>query len=169
MRSVGLALVLCLLVAGTAAAITTWRLATVSGPAEKTLAELIQTEHVRVCGKALTLDSQLIWAARYKAQDMGYRNRLSHTFIDGKRIWDFYAEAGISKRYGAGENIGWNNYPDDESARRMFRGFMDSAGHRALIRNCDYDRFGVGAFQTKGGSTEGKKWYAVEFTNISRP
>jgi uncharacterized protein YkwD len=168
MRRLILPALLALTVSGAVHAGTGWRVGTVSRDAEHVIRALVVAEHFRVCGKTLRYDSQLVWAARYKAQDMGYRNRMSHTFLDGKRIWDFYAQAGVPRTYGAGEIIGVNTYPDLDSPRVMFRGWMNSTGHRAIIRNCDYDRFGIGAFQTRGGS-EGTKWYAGEFTNTSRP
>lgn len=168
-QRVVLGTLLALVVTGTTMAALGWRNATVSADAESTVASLIAAEHLRACGKAIRLNAQLTNAARFKAQDMGYRNRLSHAFVDGKRIWDFYAFAGIARPYGAGEILAVNNVADGDSPRRAFHQWMESPGHRALIRTCGYDRFGVGAFQAKGGGDGGSKWYAAEFTNVERP
>src|SRR5688572_30783036 len=100
----------------------TWQTATISGSITGQLRTLIQAEHVRVCGKKLDSHPQLKWAARFKAMDMGYRDRMSHAFIDGKRIWDFYAQAGIPWTYGAGEIIAVNTFPLDVTARVAFDG-----------------------------------------------
>jgi uncharacterized protein YkwD len=108
----------------------------------------------------------LIWAARYKAMDMGYRDRMSHDLVDGKLVFAFYNEAGIVKTYGAGEILAWNNYPPDQSPAVAFAGWLKSSTHAAIIRNCDYDRFGVGAFKTKDPGGYESKWYAAEFTNV---
>lgn len=148
-----------ILPATTIASHISWRTATVNGPATYELRDLIKAEHKRVCGKTLTHDSQLVWAARYKAMDMGYRNYFAHKLQDGKMVWDFYATAGIPWRNG-GEILAWNNYPNHDSARAAYRQFMGSSSHRAVIRDCTYTHFGVGAFKVASG----KKYYAVEFT-----
>ncbi len=143
---------------------STWGVGRPSESAEAIVRGLINGEHSRVCGKTLDHRPKLGWAARYKAMDMGYRDTLSHAFVDDSRIRDFYPEVRIDFSHGAGEIIGVNTYSDSGSPRRIFEGWMASPDHRGAIRNCDYDRFGVGAFQTKGGNS-GTKWYAVEFTN----
>lgn len=158
------ALLLALTVAGAVQAVTAWPTATVSKAATAELRTLIQEEHQRACGRSLTHDPQLRWVARWKAIDMGFRDTLSHRTTDGHEAWDFYDRAGIPHPYGAGEILGVNTYPLETTAQAIFDGWLGSPGHRALIRNCDYDRFGVGAFRTRD-----TKWYAVEFTNVVRP
>lgn len=160
-----MAAIIILLLSSSVALALDWTNAHTSNTAEAQVSGLIQAEHLRVCGTSIGISYQLRDAARYKAQDMGYRNRMTHAFVDGKYIWDFYGFAGIARTYGSGEIIAWNNYPDDQSPTVAFNGWMGSSTHRAIIQSCAYDNFGVGAFQTKGGGTEGGKWYAAEFTN----
>jgi hypothetical protein len=150
----------------------TWGVATVSSPAEKIIEDLIQQEHTRVCGEPLILSSKLDWSARYKAMDMGMHQAMTHLDNDGKMQWEFYAVEGI-KYVHAGENIAWNNYPDDQSPEVAFNGWMNSAGHRAIIQECDFTWVGVGAYKTieddvSGGtcSPDGGlcgHWYVAEF------
>jgi uncharacterized protein YkwD len=139
----------------------TWRYATVSGTPEGVIRDLITAEHEARCAGSITADSQLIWAARYKAQDMAYRDRLSHAFVDGARMWDFYDRVGIPHSGGSAEILAWNTYPIDVSPTVAFNGWMGSSGHRAVIVSCTYTRFGVGAFLSKD---KNGKWYAAEFT-----
>ena len=162
MRILGFSLILALTVSGAVHAVTAWQTGTVSKAVE--LRVLIQAEHVRVCGSSLSNDPQLRWVARWKAMDMGLRDTLSHRTVDGHVVWDFYDHAGIPKPYGAGEILGVNTFSLGTTVQVVFDGWMASPGHRALIRNCDYDRFGVGAFRTRT-----LKWYVVEFTNTVRP
>lgn len=164
-RALAAAALALLLGAGTVSAALIWGNATVNVTVQRQIEQLINAEHLRVCGKYLSHSSQLRTIARWKATSMGIRDRMSHYTVDGRRTFDFYAQAGIPKTYGAGEIIAVNNYPDDQTARVAFNGWMGSTSHRAAIRNCDYDRFGVGTFKTAGKSN---KWYAVEFTNVRR-
>jgi uncharacterized protein YkwD len=156
MRTAILALLLAVTLAG-ATAVSSWQTGTVSASVTKQLRGLIADEHQRACRTSLEHNAQLKWMARWKAMDMGLRNDLSHT----PHVWDFYDQAGIPHRYGAGEILGVNGYPIDETAQAVFAGWLASPGHAGLIRNCDYDRFGVGVFRTKD-----QKWFAVEFTNV---
>ncbi len=61
----------------------------------------------------------------------------------------------------AGENIGWNNYPDDIATAAIQQAFMGSAGHRANIMGKTWDVIGIGAYK---GPT-GKKMWTVLFAD----
>lgn len=165
-----LSFLLLMVLSGTVLALS-WSPATVEPDAEDVIRAAVQAEHRRACGDDdFSHDRPLRWAARYKAMDMGYRDTMSHALADDARVFDFYTTAGIDKSHGAGEIIAFNNFPNDESAEVAFRGWMNSQPHREAIQNCDYDRFGVGAFKTADPDTPlTSKWYAVEFTNISAP
>lgn len=157
-RAALLALLLTIITTGTVLAFT-WQRGTVSLDAQAQLTNAIAAEHRRVCGGSLSVNSQLVWAARYKAQDMGYRGYFGHAYPDGSRTYHFYPRAGIPYSQAA-EILAWNTYPDDLSAGVAFSAFMGSTSHRAAIRNCAYTRFGVGTFKVASG----KHYYAVEFT-----
>lgn len=161
-RAALLALILALVLPGDAYAYS-WTTGTFNAEATQRMRDLINGEHVRACGTPLATSRQLRDVARWKAADMGLRNTISHTTVDGLRIWNLYDNAGIEWTYGAGEILAVNTFPLDETVRAAFDGWMDSDGHRAAIQNCDYDRFGVGVFRTKD-----KKWYVAEFTNVVR-
>lgn len=160
------ALTLSVAVTGSAVAGLAWRNATIYGAATREIRDLIQAEHRRVCGKTIDHDKQLREAARWKAMDMGFRDYFAHALQDGSYVWDYYAEAGISKRYGAGEIIAVNTYPDGQTAQVAFDGWMRSDGHRELIQACDFDHFGVGVFKTRGDGAYPQRWFVAEFTNL---
>ena len=61
----------------------------------------------------------------------------------------------------AGENIGWNNYPDDTATAAIHKMFMDSTEHRRNILGRAWDVIGVGAYQGPGG----KKMWTVLFAD----
>ena len=61
----------------------------------------------------------------------------------------------------AGENIGWNTYPDDVATAAIHKMFMDSSGHRANILGKSWDVIGVGAYK----GSDGKKMWTVLFAD----
>ena len=61
----------------------------------------------------------------------------------------------------AGENIGWNNYPDNVATGAVHQAFMKSPGHRSNILGKKWDVIGVGAYK---GPT-GKKMWTVIFAD----
>ena len=89
------------------------------------------------CG-ALRTDSRLAAAAQAHSRDMVDRDYFSHTSPDGEGPGDRAAAAGYDRW--SGENIA-AGYP---TAAAVVQGWMDSAGHRANILNCDSKATGVG-------------------------
>ena len=89
------------------------------------------------CG-ALRADSRLATAAQAHSEDMVDRDYFSHTSPDGEGPGDRAAAAGYDRW--SGENIA-AGYP---TAAAVVQGWMDSAGHRANILNCDSKATGVG-------------------------
>ena len=61
----------------------------------------------------------------------------------------------------AGENIGWNNYPDDVATKTVHKQFMASSGHRANIMGKRWDVVGIGAYK----GADGKKMWTVLFAD----
>jgi hypothetical protein len=61
----------------------------------------------------------------------------------------------------AGENIGWNTYPDDKATAAIHKMFMDSSGHRANILGKAWDVIGIGAYK----GSDGKKMWTVLFAD----
>ena len=110
--------------------------------------------------KALRVDSTLASVARWRSKDMIQRDYFSHSIPGYGKVWDKLHAIGYCYKVG-GENIGWNNYPDDIATAAIHKMFMDSAGHRANIMGSAWDVIGVGAYK---GPT-GKKMWTVLFAD----
>ena len=110
--------------------------------------------------KALRVDSTLASVARWRSKDMIQRDYFSHSIPGYGKVWDKLHAIGYCYKVG-GENIGWNNYPDDIATAAIHKMFMDSAGHRANIMGRAWDVIGVGAYK---GPT-GKKMWTVLFAD----
>jgi uncharacterized protein YkwD len=110
--------------------------------------------------RALKVDSTLASVARWRSKDMIVRNYFSHDIPGYGKVWDKLNAIGYCYKV-AGENIGWNNYPDDIATAAIQQAFMDSAGHRANILGKTWDAIGIGAYK---GPT-GKKMWTVLFAD----
>jgi uncharacterized protein YkwD len=110
--------------------------------------------------RALKVDSTLASVARWRSKDMIVRDYFSHTIPGYGKVWDKLRAIGYCYKVG-GENIGWNNYPDDIATAAIHKMFMDSAGHRANILGRAWDVIGIGAYK---GPT-GKKMWTVLFAD----
>ena len=106
----------------------------------------------------LQLDSGLQAVASRRAGDMATRGYFSHASPTGETAFTLIDAAGINAPYAA-ENIGFNNYPDGQSAAAVLSAFMASPSHRANILNGRYARVGVAVAVAAGGI----KYYAVVF------
>jgi uncharacterized protein YkwD len=110
--------------------------------------------------KALKVDSSLSSVARWRSKDMIQRDYFSHTIPGYGKVWTKLHAIGYCYKVG-GENIGWNNYPDNVATAGIHKMFMDSSGHRANIMGKAWDVIGIGAYK---GST-GKKMWTVLFAD----
>jgi uncharacterized protein YkwD len=106
----------------------------------------------------LRLDAGLEAVARRRAQDMAERGYFSHTSPSGETAFTLIAAAGVDAPY-AGENIGYNTYPDVTSAAAILSGFLGSAPHRQNILDPRYTRVGVAS----AVGANGTRYYAVVF------
>ncbi len=88
------------------------------------------------------------------------RDYFSHTIPGVGKVWDKLHDIGYCYKV-AGENIGWNNYPDDIATAAIHSMFMDSPGHRDNIMGKAWDVVGIGAYK---GPT-GKKMWTVIFAD----
>lgn len=138
-----------------------WDANAFSSSSEKQLASLTNQSRASAGLKALKVDSTLTAVARTRSKDMIVRDYFSHNIPpSGKNVFSILDSKGYCYAI-AGENIGWNNYPDDTATRTVHRMFMDSSGHRANIMGRKWDVIGVGAY--KGPS--GKKMWTVIFAD----
>lgn len=111
--------------------------------------------------RALKVDSKLTSIARWRSKDMIQRDYFSHNIPpSGYNVFKVLDQKGYCYKL-AGENIGWNNYPDDVATSTIHRQFMNSAGHRANILGKAWDVVGIGAYK---GPT-GKKMWTVLFAD----
>lgn len=110
---------------------------------------------------ALKMDAELRELARWRSKDMAERDYFSHTILGtNKKVFDYMTAQGYCFKL-AGENIGWNNYPDDQATAAIHQSFMGSSGHRANIVGTAWDVAGVGAFKLANG----RKYWTVIFAD----
>jgi uncharacterized protein YkwD len=100
-----------------------------------------------------------------RSADMINRNYFSHQIPPcGQYVWQVFNLGGFSA---AGENIGWNNYPPDQSVGQVNTAFMNSPEHRANILG-DYNQMGTGAWAATGPWSGGGGSYngVIMYTEI---
>jgi uncharacterized protein YkwD len=138
-----------------------WSSGQFSSASERLLVSLTNQSRASAGLRALKVDSTLTSIARWRSKDMITRNYFSHNIPPaGYNVFHVLDQ----KHYCyviAGENIGWNNYPDDVATQVVHNSFMQSPGHRSNILNRRWDVIGVGAYK---GPT-GKKMWTVIFAD----
>ena len=137
-----------------------WDSGTYSYSSASTLVTLTNRARANAGLKSLKVDSTLSSVARWRSKDMITRNYFSHSIPGYGKVWDKLHAIGYCYKV-AGENIGWNNYPDDTATSAIQQMFMNSAGHRANILGKTWDVVGIGAYK---GPT-GKKMWTVLFAD----
>ena len=116
---------------------------TISG-AEAEVVRLLNAERAMAGLVPVRLDSRLTTIARARSVDMATKGYFSHVQPDGRSVFDFVREAGITW-YGAGEIIAWNTWPTiADSAVAARDGWMNSDGHRKIVMSTDYNYVGIG-------------------------
>jgi uncharacterized protein YkwD len=132
-----------------------------SSTSEQQLFQLTNQARAAAGKKALHWDAKLAALARARAKDMIVRNYFSHQIPpDGHTVFDVMSNEGYCFKL-AGENIGWNNYPDDQSTAEIQTMFMNSPDHRQNILGPAWDVVGIGAYK----GADGKKMWAVVFAD----
>ncbi len=137
-----------------------WDAGSFSSSSEAALVSLTNRARANAGLKSLRVDSTLTSVARWRSKDMITRDYFSHTIPGYGKVWDKLHAIGYCYKV-AGENIGWNNYPDDIATAAIQDMFMNSAGHRANILGKTWDHIGIGAYK---GPT-GKKMWTVLFAD----
>jgi uncharacterized protein YkwD len=138
-----------------------WDVNSFSSTSEAQLVRLTNQARASAGLRALKVDSKLTAIARSRSKDMIVRNYFSHSIPpSGYNVFHVMDTKGYCYKL-AGENIGWNNYPDDVATATVQRQFMNSSGHRANILGRAWDVIGVGAYK---GAT-GKKMWTVLFAD----
>ena len=137
-----------------------WDAGTFSSQSEQDLITLTNRARASHGLRALKTDSALTKIARWRSKDMINRDYFSHTIPGYGNVFDKLSNTGYCFKV-AGENIGWNTYPDDVATAAIQKMFMDSSGHRANILGKSWDVIGVGAYK----SSSGKKMWTVLFAD----
>jgi uncharacterized protein YkwD len=81
--------------------------------------------------------------ARGRSADMLARNYFSHTTPEGKNIFNYLRESGISYSY-SGENLAHSTPADAGSADVFMHAWLNSPTHRANILREAYTKIGIG-------------------------
>jgi uncharacterized protein YkwD len=120
--------------------------------AETAVLKLVNEERAKVGCSAVAANSALSDLAQVFSEDMATRDFFDHTDPDGLSPWDRAAAAGIASL--GGENIARGQ----ADAAAVMDAWMNSAGHRANILNCDFKTLGVGVHLGAGGP-----WWTQDF------
>ena len=138
-----------------------WDSGAFSSSAEKQLVGLTNQSRASAGLRALKVDATLTAIARGRSKDMITRGYFSHNIPpSGYNVFAILDKKGYCYAI-AGENIGWNNYPDDVATPVVHKAFMKSSGHRSNILGKRWDVVGIGAYK---GPT-GKKMWTVIFAD----
>ncbi|HEX2470490.1 MAG TPA: CAP domain-containing protein, partial [Candidatus Limnocylindrales bacterium] len=162
-RPISLALVVALIsLAGLASAgpAMAWDGGSFSSASERALVTLTNRSRAAAGLRALKIDSVLTSVARWRSKDMIQRDYFSHDIPGYGNVFKKLDSKGYCYRL-AGENIGWNTYPDSEATAAIHRMFMDSSGHRKNVLGRSWEAIGVGAYK----GSDGKKMWTVLFAD----
>jgi uncharacterized protein YkwD len=133
-----------------------WDGNTFDSTSEASLVALTNRARASAGLRALNVDPTLTSIARWRSKDMIEQDYFSHDIPGYGRNGVFAKLHEIDYCYkSAGENIGWNTYPDGEATSAIQQMFMDSSAHRANLLGSAYEVIGVGAYK---GSGDKKMW-----------
>ena len=137
-----------------------WSAGAFSSASEQQLLALTNQARSSAGRSTLRWDGALASIARWRSKDMITRDYFSHNIPGGGMVFDEMDARGYCYKV-AGENIGWNTYPDDVATGQIQQMFMNSSGHRSNILGKAWDRIGIGAYKGAGG----KKMWTVLFAD----
>ena len=137
-----------------------WDANAFSSSSEKALIALTNRSRAAAGLKSLKVSSTLTSVARWRSKDMIRRDYFSHDIPGYGTVFKKLDSKGYCYKV-AGENIGWNTYPDDIATAAIHDMFMDSSGHRKNILGKAWDVIGVGAYK----GPDGKKMWTVLFAD----
>ena len=137
-----------------------WDTGSFNSTSERDLIALTNRSRAAAGLRSLRVDSTLTSVARWRSKDMITRDYFSHDIPGYGSVFKRLDAKGYCYKV-AGENIGWNNYPDDTATAAIHKMFMDSTDHRRNILGRAWDVIGVGAYQGPGG----KKMWTVLFAD----
>jgi len=143
-----------------AASLPAWGSNSFSSAQETLLTTLSNQARATAGLPALLTDATLTGIARTRAKyihdhEWGYHCAYPTTTCTTKMYVTLVNAAGYCYRV-IGENLGYNNFPDDQTAQWMFDWFMGSPTHRANILGM-WTNVGVGAY--KGNDPSSIYWH----------
>jgi uncharacterized protein YkwD len=141
-------------------AVLAWDDGAYSSASERQLVALTNRSRASAGRRSLRVDGALTSIARWRSKDMSQRDYFSHDIPGYGNVFKRMDAKGYCYKV-AGENIGWNTYPDDEATAAIHGMFMDSSGHRRNILEQDWEVIGVGAYK----GADGKKLWTVLFAD----
>jgi len=99
----------------------------------------------------LVEDSTVDGIARTRSKDLYDKNYFEHDGPDPGTAADAFEDLdAIGYCYtAAGENIAWNDWPDDRTTQTAFNGWVNSPPHRSIMLG-NYTRVGLGVFKGDG-------------------
>jgi uncharacterized protein YkwD len=137
-----------------------WSADSFSSSSEAQLVTLTNRARASAGLRSLKVDPTLTSVARWRSKDMIDRDYFSHTIPGYGKVWDKLAAIHYCYHVG-GENIGWNNYPDDLATAAIQSSFMGSPDHKANILGSAWDVIGIGAYK----GSDGRKMWTVLFAD----
>ena len=137
-----------------------WSSGTFSSSSERDLVALTNRTRASAGIKALKVSSALTSIARWRSKDMSKRDYFSHDIPRYGSVFKKLDATGYCYAL-AGENIGWNTYPDDLATGAIHKMLMDSSSHRRNILGKAWDVMGVGAYK----GSDGKMVWTVLFAD----
>jgi uncharacterized protein YkwD len=142
-----------------------WADGSASVASERELVVLTNRSRARAGRRLLAIDPALTAVARWRSRDMVERAYFSHEIppADGS-VFDALSARGYCFDL-AGENIGWNSYPDETATGVIERMFLESEGHRRNILGADWEVMGVGSWK----APDGRKMWTVLFADRCGP
>ena len=139
-----------------------WTNYTFSSTEESHLLTLINQLRASNGKSALVMDSTLVSEARKRSKDMYDKNYFSHSIPpDGHTVFNELSAMGYCFS-NAAENIGWNNFPDDQTTSVNFNGWKNSSGHLANMLG-SFTVVGLGVFKGDGRDS-GSGTFGVDTT-----
>jgi uncharacterized protein YkwD len=134
------------LTAATPGLVFAWSNLTFSSSDELYMIQLSNQARASRGYQAMIQDSTLTSIARVRAKYIYDNKYPQHYQKDGQTAFTMMADRGYCIVV-AGENLGYNNYPDDQTTLWQFNWFKSSSGHWANIIKPAYNRIGVGAYK----------------------
>ena len=137
-----------------------WAGETFSADAERALIAETEASREAAGDSSLVVDPALGALARWRSRDMVERAYFSHDIPGAGNVFRRLDADGYCYAL-AGENIGWDDDPDEAAPAAIHQMFLQSPGHRRNILEARWDAIGVGAFKT----ADGRKMWTVLFAD----